>query len=80
MPKMLLAIRRGLEDAGKAVVIADGVRYNWEIVAMPQRSFVKPIILKHPFAELINRLQTSHYKFSRMAHSYPFANRRSNII
>jgi hypothetical protein len=41
------AVRRGLEDAGKVVIIADGARYNWEIAAMHFPGAVQIVDLYH---------------------------------
>jgi hypothetical protein len=41
------AVRRGLSDAEKVVVIADGARYNWEIAAMHFPEAVQIVDLYH---------------------------------
>lgn len=41
------AARRGLKDAGKVVIIADGARYNWEIAAMHFPGAVEIVDLYH---------------------------------
>ena len=41
------AVRRGLEDAQKVVVIADGARYNWEIASMHFPQAIQIVDLYH---------------------------------
>ncbi len=41
------AVRRGLEDAQKVVVIADGARYNWEIASLHFPQAIQIVDLYH---------------------------------
>lgn len=41
------ALRRGLEQAGKVALIADGARYNWEIAAMHFPEAIQIVDLYH---------------------------------